>query len=49
MEPTTLAFKERAHTALADPVLQSALGRIKTGWVANRARAAGALGPPGGG
>ena len=43
MEPTTLAFKERAHTALADPVLQSALGRIKTGWVANRARAAGAM------
>jgi L-lactate dehydrogenase complex protein LldF len=43
MEPTTLAFKERAHTALADPVLQSALGRIKTGWVANHARAAGAM------
>ena len=40
MEVTTLAFKDNAHTALADPVLQSALAKIKTGWVANRARAA---------
>ena len=40
MEATTLAFKDNAHTALADPVLQSALAKIKTGWVANRARAA---------
>ena len=40
MEATTLAFKDNAHAALADPVLQSALARIKTGWVANRARAA---------
>ena len=40
MEVTTLAFKDNAHTALADPELQSALAKIKTGWVANRARAA---------
>ena len=40
MHATSLAFKENAHAALDNPVLQSALGRIKTGWVANRARAA---------
>ncbi|MFO1049868.1 MAG: LutB/LldF family L-lactate oxidation iron-sulfur protein [Geminicoccaceae bacterium] len=43
MEPATLSFKDRAHDALDNEVLQSALGRIKTGWVANRARAAAGL------
>jgi L-lactate dehydrogenase complex protein LldF len=40
MEATTRAFEENAHAALKNPVLQSALAKIKTGWVANRARAA---------
>ena len=40
MEATTLAFEDRAHEALENPVLQSALAKIKTGWVAGRARAA---------
>lgn len=40
MEATTLAFEDNAHAALQNPVLQSALAKIKTGWVAGRARAA---------
>src|SRR3712207_7720686 len=40
MQVTTPAFQENAHRALGDPVLQSALAKIKTGWVAGRARAA---------
>jgi L-lactate dehydrogenase complex protein LldF len=40
MDATSLDFKENARAALDNPVLQSALGKIKTGWVANRARAA---------
>ena len=40
MEATTLDFEDNAHAALENPVLQSALAKIKTGWVANRARAA---------
>lgn len=40
MEATSLSFEENAHAALENPVLQSALGKIKTGWVAGRARAA---------
>ena len=43
MEATTLAFEDNAHAALADPALQAALGKIKGGWVASRARAAGRL------
>lgn len=40
MEATTLEFKDRAEAALGNEVLQSALGKIKTGWVAGRQRAA---------
>ena len=40
MEVNTLEFEDNAHVALENPALQSALARIKTGWVANRARAA---------
>ncbi|MCS6877186.1 MAG: LutB/LldF family L-lactate oxidation iron-sulfur protein [Geminicoccaceae bacterium] len=40
MEPTSLAFRERATRALADPVLSTALARLETGWQAARARAA---------
>ena len=40
MDATTLAFEDNAHAALANPALQSALAKIKTGWVAGRARAA---------
>ena len=40
MEATSLAFRDNAHAALHDPPLQAALGRIKHGWVASRARAA---------
>ena len=40
MEATTLDFEDNAHAALENPALQSALAKIKTGWVANRARAA---------
>jgi L-lactate dehydrogenase complex protein LldF len=40
MEATTLAFADNAHAALENPALQSALAKIKTGWVAGRARAA---------
>ena len=40
MEATTLDFEGNAHVALENPALQSALAKIKTGWVANRARAA---------
>lgn len=40
MEATTLAFREQSRGALHQPQLQEALGKIKTGWVAGRARAA---------
>src|SRR6478735_8249702 len=40
MDATTLSFEDNAHEALENPVLQSALAKIKTGWVAGRARAA---------
>ena len=40
MDATALAFEDNAHAALANPALQSALAKIKTGWVAGRARAA---------
>jgi L-lactate dehydrogenase complex protein LldF len=40
MEVSTLEFADNAHRALENPALQSALAKIKTGWVANRARAA---------
>jgi L-lactate dehydrogenase complex protein LldF len=40
MQVTSPSFRENAHRALRDPVLQSALAKIKTGWVAARARAA---------
>lgn len=43
MEPQSLAFRERAAGALLDPVLQTALGRLETGWQQGRARAAAAL------
>jgi L-lactate dehydrogenase complex protein LldF len=43
MEPATLAFRERATKALADPQLQSALTGIKAGWQAGRTRAAARL------
>ena len=39
MEATTLAFEDNAHAALREPALQAALGKIKHGWVASRARA----------
>ncbi|MEK0084504.1 LutB/LldF family L-lactate oxidation iron-sulfur protein [Benzoatithermus flavus] len=40
MEATPLAFADRASAALDDPVLQTALAGIRTGWVAGRQRAA---------
>jgi L-lactate dehydrogenase complex protein LldF len=40
MEVTTLAFRQESRAALLKPPLQEALGKIKTGWVAGRARAA---------
>lgn len=43
MDATTLAFSQQARAALANPTLQSALAKIKTGWVAGRARAAARL------
>jgi L-lactate dehydrogenase complex protein LldF len=43
MQPTSLAFEAKAHAALDNPALQSALGSIKTGWQAGRSRAAEAL------
>ncbi|MDX6750513.1 LutB/LldF family L-lactate oxidation iron-sulfur protein [Geminicoccaceae bacterium 1502E] len=43
MQPTSHAFKQNAHEALENPVLQEALGGIRTGWQAARGRAAGAL------
>jgi L-lactate dehydrogenase complex protein LldF len=43
MEANSLDFADNAHEALANPVLQSALAKIKTGWVAGRARAASRL------
>jgi L-lactate dehydrogenase complex protein LldF len=43
MQPTSLAFEAKAKEALANPALQEALGKIKTGWQAGRTRAAAAL------
>jgi len=43
MQPTSLAFEAKSKEALANPALQEALGKIKTGWQANRTAAAGAL------
>jgi len=43
MEPTSLAFRERAAAALEDPVLRTALRRLESGWQQGRARAAAAL------
>ncbi len=43
MEPASLAFRERAARALADPTLATALRRLETGWAQGRARAAAAL------
>jgi L-lactate dehydrogenase complex protein LldF len=43
MRATSLAFEASAKEALANPALQDALGKIKTGWQANRTRAAAAL------
>jgi L-lactate dehydrogenase complex protein LldF len=40
MEATTLEFRAQSREALAKAPLQEALGKIKTGWVAGRARAA---------
>ncbi len=40
MQPTSLAFQEKASDALADPNLQKALGGIKTGWQRGRILAA---------
>ena len=40
MEPTSLAFRENATKALADPHLGQALRRLETGWQAGRTRAA---------
>jgi L-lactate dehydrogenase complex protein LldF len=43
MQPTSLAFKQNAHRALADPTLQQALGFAKTGFQQKRADAAARL------
>jgi L-lactate dehydrogenase complex protein LldF len=43
MQATSLAFESKAEEALGNAALQEALGRIKTGWQANRTRAAAAL------
>jgi L-lactate dehydrogenase complex protein LldF len=43
MQPTSLAFKQNAHQALADPTLQQALGFAKTGFQQKRADAAARL------
>jgi L-lactate dehydrogenase complex protein LldF len=40
MQGDALAFNEKARSAIADPVLQTALSGIRTGWVNGRARAA---------
>jgi L-lactate dehydrogenase complex protein LldF len=39
-EPTTLSFRDQANLGLASPTLQEAMGRIRTGWVEGRSRAA---------
>ncbi len=39
MQPTSLAFKQQAHDALANPDLQSALGKMKAGFPAKRLQA----------
>ena len=43
MKATSLAFAREARKGLETPALQDALGKIKTGWVAGRARAAARL------
>jgi len=43
MQATSLAFETESKEALANPALQDALGKIKTGWQANRTKAAIAL------
>jgi L-lactate dehydrogenase complex protein LldF len=43
MQSTSLNFKENAARALADPQLQRALGRVKTGFIVKRAEARAAL------
>ena len=43
MQPTSLDFKTKAASALADPHLQKALGGIKAGWQRGRIAAAGRL------
>jgi L-lactate dehydrogenase complex protein LldF len=40
MQPTSLAFKDNAHRALADPVLQHALGFARSGFQSKRRSAA---------
>jgi hypothetical protein len=42
MQPTSLAFKDTAHRAMADPTLQAALGFARSGFPAKRAAAAAA-------
>jgi L-lactate dehydrogenase complex protein LldF len=39
MQPTSLAFKQQAHDALANPDLQSALAKMKAGFPAKRTQA----------
>src|SRR5882724_3157528 len=39
MQPTSLAFKQQAHDALANPDLQSALAKMKSGFPAKRTQA----------
>ena len=43
MQPTSLAFKQNAHRALADPALQQALGFARAGFQQKRADAAARL------
>ncbi|MCB2054169.1 MAG: iron-sulfur cluster-binding protein [Geminicoccaceae bacterium] len=43
MQPSSLAFKDRARAAMADPQLQHSLDLLKHGWQAGRTRAAAAL------
>ncbi|HEX5079999.1 MAG TPA: LUD domain-containing protein, partial [Geminicoccaceae bacterium] len=43
MQPTSLAFKQNAHRALADATLQQALGLARTGFQQKRADAAARL------
>jgi L-lactate dehydrogenase complex protein LldF len=43
MQPTSLAFKDNAHRAMADPTLQAALGFARGGFPAKRSAAAARL------